>query len=99
MGNRPAQTSKRLHAFIYGRVQGVNFRYYTAREANVLGLKGWVRNMPDGSVETVAEGDEDLLKAFLSFLGQGPPSARVEQVETQWGPASGEFKEFRIRPM
>jgi len=66
---------------ISGRVQGVFFRVYTRDEARRLGLKGWVRNLPDGRVEVLAQGDSGQLRALESFCRQGPPNARVQDVE------------------
>ena len=70
-----------LHAIVHGRVQGVHFRVYTAREAGRLRLRGWVRNLPDGTVEVKAAGDVESLDALERWLGQGPPSARVLRVD------------------
>ena len=87
----------RLHARVHGRVQGVNFRYYTQREATAQRLSGWVANRFDGSVELVAEGEEAALQRLLAFLHRGPPSARVDRVQTDWSEATGEFDRFRVR--
>jgi acylphosphatase len=87
----------RLHARIFGRVQGVNFRFYTQREAIALGLTGWVANRHDDSVEVVAEGPRAALQRLLTFLHRGPPSALVEQVQAEWLDATGEFDRFRVR--
>jgi acylphosphatase len=87
----------RLCACVYGRVQGVNFRYYTQREASTRGIAGWVANRLDGSVEVVAEGEKPALHQFLAFLHRGPPSARVDRVHAAWGEATGEFDRFRVR--
>jgi acylphosphatase len=89
--------SVRLHARVYGRVQGVNFRYYTIREATSRGLSGWVANRSDGTVEVVAEGERRGLEALLQFLHRGPRSARVDHVDAEWRDASGEFTGFRVR--
>ena len=89
-------TSKRLEAVVSGRVQGVSFRYYTQRKAMDLGVVGWVRNEPDGTVRTVAEGEDSALKSFREFLDVGPPYAEVTSVEEQWKEATGEFERFRI---
>lgn len=86
----------RLQAIVKGRVQGVSFRYYTARLANDLGLCGWVRNRLDGSVEVEAEGGQSALQQLLDFLDQGPPSARVDSVDAHWLPFVGELPEFTI---
>jgi len=86
----------RLHAFVEGLVQGVNFRYYTVNRARSLGLTGWVANLRDGRVETVAEGPRDALEAFLAYLHEGPPSARVRHVTPRWQRATGEFADFAV---
>jgi len=88
---------KQLRARVAGRVQGVGFRYYAEREARRLGLTGWVRNLPDGAVEVLAEGDEESLQRMLSWLGEGPPSAAVDQVQSSWAEAAGNFADFRTR--
>lgn len=66
---------------VSGRVQGVFFRAYTCEEAQRLGLYGWVRNLPNGSVEVLAEGEPQKLEALKSFCRQGPPYARVDHLE------------------
>ena len=86
-----------LHAIIEGRVQGVSFRYYTTLTARRLNLTGWVRNLPDGTVETVAEGDKAALDQFLEFLNEGPPAADVRDVRVQWAQGSGDFDTFDVR--
>jgi acylphosphatase len=91
-----ATMRERLTATVYGRVQGVSFRYHTRRKALELGIVGRVRNQPDGSVHVLAEGDHDVLERFASFLQQGPPAARVSRVESAWGVASGQFDAFEI---
>lgn len=88
---------KRLHAFIRGEVQGVFFRSTTYQWGNSLGLKGFVRNLPDGRVEVVAEGPEAKLKELLENLQAGPPSAHVEKVDAQWEEARSEFSSFEVR--
>lgn len=81
---------------VMGRVQGVFFRATTQREARRLALTGWVRNRPDGSVEVVAEGDDDTLRDFVGWVQRGPSSARVDRVETRWRSYTGDFTDFRI---
>lgn len=71
---------KRLHALVSGKVQGVGFRYFTQKQANTLSLVGIARNLADGRVEVIAEGDEQSLKALLLWLQQGSPAANVESV-------------------
>ncbi len=87
----------RVHATITGIVQGVAFRYYTQRQATKLGLEGWVRNLPGGSVELEAQGPRQKLESLLSWCEQGPPSASVDEVLAQWKDASEEFHGFVIR--
>lgn len=85
---------KRAHLWVSGRVQGVFFRQSTETRARELGLVGWVRNLPDGRVEAIAEGPEDALEAWIAFCHVGPPAARVEHVELQWEEPSGTFARF-----
>jgi acylphosphatase len=87
----------RLHAIVHGLVQGVNFRYYTIRAAQRLGLAGWVANRWDGTVEAVAEGQREALDQFRAFLHRGSPSSVVEQVDIEWEPPTGEFERFGIQ--
>ncbi len=86
----------RLHAYVSGRVQGVFFRDFTQTEAIYLGLTGWVKNLWDGRVEVVAEGEKEDLEKLLEKLKKGPPGARVRDVEVVWGEYTGEFRDFRI---
>ena len=65
---------------VRGRVQGVGFRFFAERNARELGVRGWVRNLPDGSVESVAEGDEAAVAAYVARLEQGPAGSRVNGV-------------------
>lgn len=70
----------RLHVRVAGQVQGVGFRWFVREEARRLGVAGWVRNLPSGEVELLAEGDEALLSELAKRVGKGPPGARVEVV-------------------
>jgi acylphosphatase len=89
---------KRIRALVYGRVQGVNFRWYTRQRANQLELRGWVRNLLNGRrVEVVAEGPEDKLRELVRFLYDGPPAADVDNVDIEWKEATDEFNRFSIR--
>jgi acylphosphatase len=88
---------QRLEVKIRGRVQGVWFRASTRDEALRLGLTGWVRNLPDGRVEAVFEGPKDKIIKMLAWCWQGPPGARVDQVEENQSEASCRFTDFRIR--
>lgn len=75
---------------VSGRVQGVGFRWWTAREARRLGVAGMVRNREDGRVEVHAVGSPETLDRFAVLLGSGPPMARVDGVEVEdWSPGAG----------
>ena len=87
----------RAHVFIDGRVQGVSFRYYTARQTDVLGIKGWVRNLLDGRVEAVFEGSERDVQQMVDWCRHGPPSAVVDDVEVVWGQPEESFHSFQIK--
>lgn len=88
---------KRVHVFFSGRVQGVFFRAFTRDVATRHGVKGWVRNLPDGRVEAVFEGDPAAVDAVLTACRKGPPLARVDRVDIQDEPCTGEFEDFAIR--
>lgn len=88
---------KRIHITVSGRVQGVFFRASTREAAGNLGLLGWVRNLPDGRVEAVFEGEEELLLRILEWCRQGPPGALPEGVDFRWEDFQGEFQDVRIR--
>lgn len=87
---------KQLHLIVRGRVQGVYFRASTQREARRLGLGGWVKNRPDGSVEILAEGEEIAIRELFGWAQKGPTAARVERVDTRWRSFTGDFSDFRI---
>jgi acylphosphatase len=87
---------ERLHAVVRGDVQGVGFRYFVQRTAQRLGLRGWVRNNDDGSVEVVAEGERGPLEELSRALKEGPRAARVDRVETRWSSATGTFRGFDL---
>lgn len=76
-------------AVVRGRVQGVGYRFFALRAARELGLNGWVRNLPDGTVETLAEGDEAAMAQFLARLGHGPLTSRVDGVEVETAEPQG----------
>jgi acylphosphatase len=82
---------RRVHAIVSGRVQGVSYRATAADEARQLGVRGWVRNLPDGKVELEAEGDDHQVAALLAWCERGPPAARVSGVAvTELPPTSAE---------
>jgi acylphosphatase len=96
MPNQEESKQTRAHVFISGRVQGVNFRWNTQRQAHRLELTGWVRNLWDGRVEAVFEGEESAVQQAVSWCHEGEPPARVEDVEVEYEEATGEFDDFRI---
>ena len=90
-------STERLDVTVAGRVQGVGYRAFVREQARRLGLSGWVRNEPNGSVRAVAEGPRDVLEQLLDRLRRGPAMARVEHVTPYWSAASGEFESFSVR--
>ncbi|MEM2873522.1 MAG: acylphosphatase [Nitrososphaerales archaeon] len=86
----------RAHVYISGFVQGVFFRSNTRKMALKLGLKGWVRNLCDGRVEAIFEGDRDKVLEILLWCKTGPPNAQVENVDIEWEKYKGNFKNFEI---
>ncbi len=87
---------KRAHLFISGRVQGVFYRAFTKDVAESLGLKGWVRNLRDGRVEAVFEGDEDKISIAIERCKEGPPHAKVDSIEIIWEKSEG-LTDFEIK--
>jgi acylphosphatase len=87
---------KRFRVIISGRVQGVYFRANTQRQAHLLGLSGWVKNRPDGRVETVFEGAHDKVDRMLAWCKTGHPPARVDHVDSTEEDADGSFTDFKI---
>jgi len=87
----------RLQAFVTGRVQGVFYRASAAAEARRLQVRGFARNLADGSVEIVAEGERTALEALLEWARKGPPQANVKEVQVEWAAYHGDFDQFRIR--
>lgn len=86
---------KRIHIIYTGRVQGVGFRYTALDTANRYKIKGWVKNLPDGGVEVVGEGDETTLSKFSAELNS-TMSTYIREKNEYFEPATGEFDEFRI---
>ena len=70
------------HVTVAGRVQGVFFRAWTKQQADALGIRGWVRNTPDGHVEALVEGDDEAVERMIERMRDGPPSARVEDLRS-----------------
>ncbi|MDD3845728.1 MAG: acylphosphatase [Syntrophorhabdaceae bacterium] len=87
----------RVHIIVRGVVQGVFFRYSTQREAQGLGLTGWVRNLPDGGVEIVCEGEEEAVEKLVQWSRKGPGGAFVEHTDVSREDHTGGFLTFEIR--
>ena len=81
---------KRAKVIVHGAVQGVFFRVEARDRARSLGLAGWVRNVPDGTVEAVLEGDDERVELMVEWCRRGPAGARVEEVEVDWSEPEGE---------
>jgi acylphosphatase len=88
---------RRVHVWVSGRVQGVYFRYATRDAAIRYGVSGWVRNLPDGRVEAVFEGEPGMVEQIVGFCHRGPDHARVDGVDMVEEEFSGEFQGFEIR--
>ena len=95
-GGKEQKERFRVRVKVEGIVQGVYFRATTRRQAHQLGLHGWVRNCPDGSVEWVAEGEKEALEGLIAWCRRGPEGAVVTRVEVNWEPWQGDFQEFSI---
>ena len=86
----------RAHVFIRGKVQGVYFRQNTRIVATRYGVMGWVRNLKDGRVEAVLEGDEMDINRVIEWCYAGPPKAAVDDVDVKYEKYTGEFREFKV---
>jgi len=86
----------RAHVYVSGRVQGVFFRNSVADLADSLNVDGWVRNLSDGRVETLLEGEKVNVEEVVEFCRHGPPGAYVRQLEIRWADWQGEFRDFKI---
>ncbi len=87
----------RAHVRVEGKVQGVYYRAHARDKATRLGVTGWVRNLPDGSVEVVIEGNEPSVRAMLEWCRNGPARAEVVRTHVTWEPYTGEFDRFSVR--
>lgn len=86
----------RVRVFAGGRVQGVAYRFFAEKFAKAMGITGWVRNLPDGRVEVLAEGMEENVEGFLGRLRAGPRLARLDSFDVRRESATGEFSDFRV---
>ena len=91
------RNKKRAHILVSGRVQGIFFRDSARKKAKELGLTGWVKNLSDGRVEAVFEGDEAVADEMISWFRQGPVFAKVDDFKVIEDDYRGEFKDFEIR--
>jgi acylphosphatase len=89
--------NRRAHLFVTGRVQGVFFRLETKHNADRHDVKGWVRNLPDGRVEALFEGEKHAVETLIAFCRQGPSGAEVAKIELTWQTYTGEFDRFKIK--
>jgi acylphosphatase len=87
----------RAHVEVSGRVQGVSFRYFTRQKALSLGLRGWVRNLPNGRVECEFEGPTQAIEEMIEFCREGPKWAKVTSVDVKWLGCTGQHSSFQIR--
>ncbi len=87
----------RGHVFISGMVQGVFFRVETSYRAKKRNIVGWVRNISDGRVEAIFEGEKEDVEQLIEFCNRGPSGAKVTKVDVKWEEYAEEFRDFRIR--
>jgi len=87
----------RAQILVSGLVQRVFFRAYTQQKARELGLTGWVKNLADGHVEALFEGDRENIEKMIEWAKKGPPSAKVDGCEVSWQEYKGEFENFEIQ--
>ncbi len=85
-----------VRATVYGRVQGVFFRAFVEEQAQQLGLKGYVHNLPSGDVEVVAEGERERVEKLVGYLKMGPPAAIVDRVVVSWSEYTGNYSSFKV---
>jgi acylphosphatase len=86
-----------INCIVTGKVQGVRYRDYVQTAATELKLTGWVRNLPDGTVAVVAQGDPDTLKAFVEYLHEGSLQAKIEGVAVEWRTTKRQDDDFSIK--
>ncbi len=89
--------NQELHASVHGWVQGVGYRYFVVNQALALGLRGYARNLRDGSVEVLAQGSRPKLERLLALLQRGPAAAEVHEVRTHWGKPTEHLSGFHVR--
>jgi acylphosphatase len=89
--------NQELHAFVEGWVQGVGYRYFVVNTALALGLRGYVRNLSDGSVEILVQGARPKLERLLTLLQRGPTAAEVHEIRTHWGQPTEHLSGFHVR--
>lgn len=87
---------KRVNIFVSGLVQGVYYRHHTCLQAQELGVKGWVKNLPDQRVEILAEGSSEILEKLTEWCYQGSPMSKVDNVETSWLEYEGNLNDFAV---
>jgi acylphosphatase len=86
----------RARVYVSGKVQGVFFRSETADLAQSLGINGWVRNLSDGRVEALFEGEKEQVEEEIKFCRRGPPGAHVQNLDIRWEDWRGEFRDFKV---
>ncbi|PKL25832.1 MAG: acylphosphatase [Spirochaetae bacterium HGW-Spirochaetae-3] len=96
MQERDEERGKAILALVRGRVQGVGFRYEARSIARSLRISGWISNLPDGGVETYAEGSESAINRYVSWLNHGPPGARVESLDISERSPKGAYVTFTV---
>jgi acylphosphatase len=97
MAETGANDPARVHIWVTGRVQGVGFRAFLLQAGALFSLVGWVHNLGDDQVETVAEGPHPVLERFAELASTGPPASRIDAVRVEWETPLGQFKRFDVK--
>jgi len=87
----------RIHLFVSGRVQGISFRWRTRHKAQQIKVLGWVKNLPDGRVEMILEGERERIEELIEWVRKEPFLVKVDNLEKKWEEYQGEFSDFEIR--
>lgn len=86
-----------VHMIVHGRVQGVGFRFYTRQKAATLGVKGWVKNKRDGTVEIMAQSDKTTMRTFIDAVKTGSPASQVQHVQLEEIQNAQKFQSFQVK--
>ena len=89
-------TEKKARLVVRGQVQGVGYRFFASKKAQELGVRGWIKNNPDGTVEAAVESSGENIEQFIHVLRSEHPWAKVNSIEIEWQPFDAQFQDFKI---